>query len=387
MPRVLMLASVASMIDQFNMSNIGLLKRLGYDVHVAANFRQGNTSSPERVQQFIGELERQDIPWHHVDLSRNAAALGSNLKAFGQIMALLRRHGFRFLHCHSPMGGFCGRLAGRLTGTPVVYTAHGFHFYDGAPLPNWLLYYPVERLLAHLTDVLVTINHDDFRRAADFAARKVAYVPGIGVDTKRLAGRDVDRDRLREELGLAGDTFVFLSVGELNRNKNHATALRAFAAMGPGRFQYLICGQGEREGLLREQVRALGLEGRVRFLGFRNDVGNLLIAADAFVFPSLREGLSVALLEAVAAGLPVVCSRIRGNTDLIDEGEGGFLVAPLDAADFAVRMKQLADSPELCRRLSTHNLLEARKYDVEVVNEAMKAIYEGIGGSSAARRS
>jgi len=382
-----MLASVASMIDQFNMSNIGLLKRLGYDVHVAANFEQGNTSSPERVRQFIGELEQQDIPWHQVDLSRNALAFRSNLKAFGQIMALLRRHGFRFLHCHSPMGGFCGRLAGRFTGTPVVYTAHGFHFYDGAPLPNWLLYYPTERLLAHFTDVLVTINHDDFRRAGTFAARKVVHVPGIGVDTKRLARRDADRARLREELGLADGTFVFLSVGELNRNKNHATALEAFAALGPGPYAYLICGRGERETSLREQARRLGLEGRVRFLGFRNDVGDLLGAADAFVFPSLREGLSVALLEAVAAGLPVVCSRIRGNTDLIAEGGGGFLVEPLDAAGFAERMKRLADSPELCRRLSAHNLVEARKYDVAVVNEAMKAVYEGIGGSAAARRS
>ncbi len=374
-----MLSSVASMIDQFNMSNIGILRQLGYDVHVAANFIRGNTSSTERLRQFIAELERQDIPHHHVDLSRRATDLWSNLRAFRQVMALLRQNDFEFLHCHSPIGGVCGRIAGHLTRTPVIYTAHGFHFYRGAPWFNWLVYYPVERLLANCTEVLITINHEDYERARTLGARKVVHIPGVGVDTAKLARPGRDREAVRNELGIRSGTFVLLSVGELTANKNHATVLKALAALEPDGIEYLLCGRGELEGWLKENARKLGLGDRVRFLGFRNDVAELLAASDAFVFPSLREGLSVALMEALAAGLPIIGSRIRGNTDLIEDGKGGFLVAPHDVGGFADRIGQLRDSLELRERMSAHNLREAEEHDVNVVNAVMRKVYAQVG--------
>lgn len=375
MAKVLMLSSVASMIDQFNMANIRILQQLGHEVHVATNFARGSTSSPERLRQFIAELERDGIACHHVDLSRRTTDLRANAAAFRQIVALLRQTRFQFLHCHSPIGGVCGRLAGRLTRTPVIYTAHGFHFFDGAPWFNWLAYYPIERLLANYTDVLITINQEDYARARTFPAKAVVHVPGVGIDTAKLAQPVRGRAAIRAELGLGEDTFVLLSIGELTVRKNHATVLKALRKLGSAGVVYLICGRGELEGRLKESARQSGLADSVRFLGFRNDIADILSAADAFVFPSWQEGLSVALMEAMAAGLPVICSRIRGNTDLVEEGEGGFLIAPNDAAGFARRIGELRDDAERRARMAAHNRRRAHQHDVHVIDEFMRKIY------------
>ena len=165
MKKVLMLASVASMIDQFNMQNISLLQEQGYEVHVAANFEQGSTSSKERVEQFKKELKEKNVLYFQIDFSRNVSNIPQNIKAYKQIKKLLVNNKYEFIHCHSPIGGVCGRLAAKVTNTKVIYTAHGFHFYKGAPKFNWMIYYPIEKVLSYITDVLITINKEDYELA------------------------------------------------------------------------------------------------------------------------------------------------------------------------------------------------------------------------------
>lgn len=376
MKKMLMLASVVSMIDLFNMSNIDILKKQGYEVHVATNFEYVTTSSKERVEEFKKELEDMGILYFQVDFSRKITDLKSNIKAYKQIKDMMLENKYEFVHCHSPIGGVCGRLAAHSTNTPAIYTAHGFHFFKGAPLKNWLLFYSVERWLARYTDVLITINKEDYAIAQNFKAKKVTYVPGIGVDTKKFSGLNVDRDNKRKELGIPDETVVLISIGELIKRKNHETVLKAIAKVDKINLLYLICGRGELEDYLRKLAKKLGIQNKVQFLGFRNDISEICVASDVFVFPSYQEGLPVALMEAMSADLPIVCSKIRGNTDLIEDGKGGYLVEPGDVNGYEKSINKVLNDVQLRKKMGTYNVEEVKKYDKETVKEDMIRIYE-----------
>ena len=235
----------------------------------------------------------------------------------------------------------------RKKGTKVIYTAHGFHFFKGAPLINWILFYPVEKFCARFTDVLITINQEDYKRAQKFKAGKVEYIPGVGIDTKKFSEVVVDKSAKRKELGVPVDAFLVLSVGELNKNKNHDTVIKAIAKLNNPNVYYVICGQGTLENYLKDLINELGLEKQVKLLGYRRDIAEISKTSDIFVFPSFREGLSVALMEAMALGLPVVCSKIRGNVDLIEDGKGGYLVEPDDVEGFINAIRRIINENRL----------------------------------------
>jgi len=317
--KILIVSTVSRQFYLFEQSNIEVLQSLGFEIHAAANFNDEN----ER-------LDTLDLIRHHFDIQRSPFSL-NNIKAYKQLKKIMKSENFDAVHCHSPMGGALARLAAKSAGiTPVIYTAHGFHFYNGAHLINWLLYYPVERFLSRCTDVLITINKEDYARAQRFKAKKAIYVPGIGVDTKKFSEINMNRNKKRKELCLSKDTIAILSVGEMIKRKNHETALRALAKLETQNYMYLICGKGDLENYLKDLSISLGIKDKVKFLGYRNDIPEICIASDMFLFPSYQEGLPVSMMEAMAAGLPIVCSLIRGNTDLIDDGKGGYLIDPDD---------------------------------------------------------
>ncbi len=194
MKKVLIVASVASMIDQFNMQNINILKQQGYEVHVAANFEKGSTISEERLLEFKKELKNLNVLYFQVDFSRRIGNIGQNIKAYKQIKEIIKQNKYKFIHCHSPIGGVCGRIAAKTTGTKVMYTAHGFHFYKGAPMKNWVLYYPIERVLSYLTDVLITINNEDYELSKNkMKSKSLYYIPGVGVDVSNFSDIKVDK--------------------------------------------------------------------------------------------------------------------------------------------------------------------------------------------------
>ncbi|MCB2312023.1 glycosyltransferase family 4 protein [Clostridium tagluense] len=376
MKKMLMIVSVASMIDQFNMPNIDILKKQGYEVHVAANFEYGSTSSKERVEELKKELTGLNVQYYHVDFSRKIKNVSENIKAYKQIKNLMLKNEYDFVHCQSPIGGFCGRLAANNTNTTVIYTAHGFHFFKGAPLLNWILYYPVEKLLAHYTDVLITINKEDYARAKkSFKAGKIKYIPGVGIDTKKFNEVIVDKLAKRKELEVPEDGFVILSVGELNKNKNHETVIKSLAKLNNPNVYYVICGQGILENYLKNLLKKLGLEKQVKLLGYRRDVAEISKASDVFVFPSVREGLPVALMEGMALGLPVVCSNIRGNIDLIEDYKGGYLVAPDDVDGFTEAIHEIIQKYSLRENMGEYNKESIVKFDIDNVKVSMEKIY------------
>ena len=244
--KVLMLASVASMIDQFNVPNIKLLISLGYKVDVACNFIDGSTCSEAKIAELKNKLKEMDVDCYQIDFARSVKHIWQNIKAYRQVFKLMQSNHYAFIHCHSPIGGVCGRLAGHKTHTKVIYTAHGFHFYKGAPLLNWLIYYPIEKYLSRYTDVLITINKEDYEIAKNkMHAKKTEYIPGVGIDVEKIQNTKVERNKKRKELGIPQDAFVLISVGELNKNKNHEVVIKALKNIADkNNMHYIIAGQG-----------------------------------------------------------------------------------------------------------------------------------------------
>ena len=377
MSRALVYASVASMIQQFNMENIRLLQEAGYQVDVACNLEQGSTITPEAIAAMTAELESKGVRVIHIPVPRKITAVGEIIQSFRMTRRLMKERHYSLIHCHSPIGGILCRLANRFSGrygtARMLYTAHGFHFFKGAPLMNWLIFYPLEWFCSRYTDVLITINHEDHAFAqARLKARETAYVPGIGVDVEKFRAAVAETQSVKEELELRDAQTILVSVGELSVRKNHEVVLRALARQELGDYRYLICGLGPLEEQLKALVRELKLEDRVRFLGYRTDVPRIMNAADIYVFPSLQEGLPVALMESMAAGKAAACSRIRGNTDLIDE-EGGVLFDPTSVDDCADAIGRLLASDYV--RMGRYNAQKIKGFSRETVNGHMARLY------------
>lgn len=377
MKRVLMLASVASMIDQFNMGNITLLQEMGYAVDVACNFEYGNTCSAERIADLKERLKTLDVRFFQIDFTRNVLNLKQDLVAYRQVKKILEENTYAFLHCHSPIGGVVGRLAGKRAGVKVIYTAHGFHFYKGAPLLNWLIFYPIEKWLARYTDVLITMNGEDYNRALNkFHAKSVEFIHGVGIDTTFFCAVKIDPKEKCQQFGIPENARILLSVGELNANKNHRVVIEALKELNDSAYHYVIVGRGGGKEGLEQLAEQLGVADRLHLLGFRTDVAELYAMADVFVFPSKREGLPVALMESMASGLPVVASRIRGNSDLVVDGETGYLVPVENVKAYSEKIQMLTLDPQLRIGMGEAAKKRIDAYDCSKVLEEMRLIYQ-----------
>lgn len=381
MKRALMMASVASMISAFNRDNIKILQNLGYQVDIACNFEHGNDSSRERGIAYRNEVEAQGIKTYQLPVSRSITEIKDIIISYRFMKKICEENHYDIVHCHSPIGGVIARLAcrgERKNGTKVVYTAHGFHFYKGAPKKNWLVYYSIEKWVSRFTDLLITINKEDYERAQTFKAKRVVYIPGIGVDTGKFRNVEINRTQKRTELKISEDVVVLLSIGELIERKNHKTALKAVSNLNSSNYVYLICGEGKLDSYLKDLTEKLGIENKVRFLGYRRDIPEICVAADIFIFPSYQEGLPVAVMEAMSAGLPIICSSIRGNTDLIKSELGGFLHQPEDTMGLAQSIDRLINNHELRKKMGDVNSNEAFKYDKKNVNAIMEELYASL---------
>jgi glycosyltransferase EpsD len=360
--KVLFVATVMYHFQAFHLPYMKMLQENGYEEHIAAN---GKIELPYCDKCYVIPIERSPYKIN-------------NLKAYKTLKKIIQTEQFDIVHCHTPMGGIIARLSAnklRKNGTKVIYTAHGFHFFKGAPLINWLIYYPVERLFAKFTDILITINQEDYARAQKFKAGKVVYIPGVGIDTNKYAPVETDKAEKRRELGIPENSFVMLSVGELSKRKNQEVIIKAIAKLNNTDIQYLICGEGSLVEYLKRLAATLGIEKQVQLLGFRRDIAEICQACDSFVFPSLQEGLPVALMEAMAGGMPVVCSDIRGNTDLIQNGKGGIMVKPNDVEGFANAIGKLIQNKELQRAMRAANLKTIKSFDLSAIIKDMEALY------------
>ena len=301
-----------------------------------------------------------------------------NLDSIKAIKKLVKAERYDIVHCHTPIAAACTRLACRklrkTCGVKVFYTAHGFHFYKGAPFKNWLLYYPVEKLCSRFTDVLITINREDFAIAQKkLHAKKTEYVAGVGIDIAKFDKAQVDQKLKRQELGIPEDAILFTTVGELGVRKNQKVMLEALAKTHDERIHYALVGMGALTAEYERFARENNISHRVHLLGFRRDVAEIYKASDVCCLPSFQEGLPVSVMEAMACGLPVICSRIRGNTDLID-ASGGILFEPADIQECYQAVVEVLKMD--LKQLGSANRERAENYSIEKITLRMKNLYE-----------
>lgn len=323
------------------------------------------------------------VTFYNAEIYRNPFNLKEVYKAYKNACKELSKGKYSVIHCNTPIGGLVGRIAGKKCGIKtVIYTAHGFHFYKGAPKLNWLLYYPVEKWLAHYTDALITINQEDYELAKrKFRLRKggkVYYVPGVGIDTAQYNLEEKHRNEKRTELGLSETDIALISMGDLIKRKNYNTAIQAIAETKNPNLQYFICGKGSEETNLKSLAETLGVSSQIHFLGFRSDIKELLVASDIFLFTTKQEGLPRSMMEAMASGLPCIASRIRGNVDLLEEGKGGYLFDAQDVDEIVGKLRVLSADRELREKMKKENLERIKKFDVKDVKKTIEEIYREV---------
>lgn len=371
MKKVLIVAHVSGFLPQFEMENVRILQELGYEVHYAANFKNpqyGNDND---------RLKNSGVLCHQIDFARFPFRVLQNVRAYKQMCQLFNEKNYSLLHCHTPVGGAIARLASRKCKNKkikVIYTVHGFHFFRGSPFRNWLIYYPIERVLARLTDTIITINEEDYKLASSFKLKnqgEVKKINGVGIEVEKF--RDTFEQKYLNRKIQSNNKITYLSVGELNSNKNHRLVIKAMHKSGNKRDDYIICGEGNKKKYLQKLIKKYNLVKQVHLIGYMKDLKSVLQQADVFIMPSFREGLSVALQEAMAAGLPIIATNIRGNNELVDEGKGGWLVPSNDVKAMAEIMKQIENID--IYSLGKYNINKIRNYDKKIVALAMYSIY------------
>ena len=372
MKRIL-ITSTSAMAFHFFVPYIKEMANDGYEIECACS----------HIDDYEGRLRdaltgSYQIPIHTVSLKRSPFR-PVNLKGYLEMKKIIGKGNYDLILTNEPVMGVVTRLVARTfrrQGGRVIYIAHGFHFYKGAPLVNWLLYYPVEKWLSRYTDALVTINKEDYALAnlKMKAVKRVYQIPGIGVDTSKFFSPAIDRGSKRNELGIPQDAIVLISVGEINKNKNHQIIIKAVSKIKSNNLFYVICGQGPLKERLIKLCKKLKIEGRVSFLGFRTDIADLLHMSDIFIFPSFREGLPIAPIEAMLSGLPVISSNIRGPNDYSENGITGYTCSPANIDEFKNAIVNLMQNYDLRTRMAKHNKDDALRFDIKCSIEQMKKI-------------
>lgn len=333
--KVLITATVQSHICQFQKPLAKLLQEHGYEVHIAArdNLAEKNGLQLEYVDKVF------NIPFDRSPFSKR------NITAYKELSKVLEQNQYDIIHCNTPMGGVVTRLAAnkyRKQGvTKVFYTAHGFHFYNGAPVQNWLIYYPIEKTLSRITDKLITITTEDYNLATDKFHADVFRLHGVGANSNKFyIMTDEEKQALRQELGFPDTDKIVLNVGELLPNKNQRTAILAMQKVVEKipDAKLLIAGNGSELDNLNQLINSCNLQNNVTMLGYTTQLFKYMNVCDMLVACSFREGLPLNLMEAMLCGKPIVASKNRGHRELIEDGVNGFLVDVQDVDAYASKI-------------------------------------------------
>ena len=371
MNRRILVTSTDLMMVQFLLPHIRNLSENGYEIEIACSEVGGRMKEVrDKIEDCVKEI-------HLVKLHRSPVAL-DNFKGFYQMKAIIDDGKYDIIWTNEPVMGVVTRLAAkraRKDGTKVLYMVHGFHFYTGAPKINWMLYYPIEKMMAPKADIICTVNREDYARAKGFQVKDVKYIHGIGINTSRLTIGEKKKD-IRAELGLEKDDFIVLSIGELNENKNQRVIIQAIAMLRDSKIHYVLCGKGNQLENLKKLVAEKQLNQNIHFLGYRKDVVDICSQADVYVMPSKREGLPVASLEAMYCGLPLVTSNIRGLTDVMENGVSGYMCASEDIKGFAKGIKKMCDNPKMREKMGMHNKKTVKPYCIEETKKEVLKLFE-----------
>ncbi len=317
-------------------------------------------------QLLKNRIKKLNVNLIYVRLKRNPFKF-SNIIGIKDLKKIIDGKKYDVIWTNEPVMSIATRLAAikaRKKGTKVVYMAHGFHFFNGAPLVNWLVYYPIERFMSKFADSLITINKEDFERGKNFSFKNVHYVHGVGLNTKKFREVSVNRGEKRAEIGVPLENMMLFSVGELGSRKNHEIVIDALGKIKERKLSYVICGEGVLEHHLKKKCEMYGILDNVKFLGYRRDVAELCKVADIYVFPSQREGLGIGALEGMASGLPLISSYVNGIRDYTENYKTGFTVKPHDVNGFIKAIKEMCDDKIFREKCGKYNMEIAKKFDI-----------------------
>lgn len=371
MNKVLFVATVDSHIKQFHMPYLKWFKDDGYEVHVATN--------SDKPIEFCDKK-------HCISMGRNPLKI-SNIKAIKQLKTIIEQEKIQIIHCHTPVGAVVTRIAAKKArkhiGTKVIYTAHGFHFYKGAPIINWLIFYPIEKILARLTDCIITINQEDYEIAKNkFHAKRIEYVNGVGVITDRLEvnfSKEQIKNR-KQELNIPEENIVLTYVAELNENKNQQFLIEIMQELIKEKsdITLLLVGDGDKREDYQKMIQEKKLDTHIKLLGYRKDIGEILAITDICTASSLREGLPINIIECMYMGIPIVATNNRGHRELVKSGENGYIIEIGDKKRYIEKIKELIEKPSLRKAMGEKSQEMAKPYTIEKVMKEMEKIYKEI---------
>lgn len=379
--KVLIVASVVSFIEWFNKENVDYLNKTRQcELHIACNFDYMEDTDEDRTRAYTDKIKSEGVILHNIHFARSPFS-SQNIDCYKQLKAIINENHFDLIHVHTPTISILTRLAARKArkeGTTVMYTCHGFHFHNAAPKKNWMMFYPMERVMSHFCNYIVTINKEDFNRANTFHAPNVRYIPGVGVNIKRIHDCKIDRKEYKREIGVPEDCVLVLSIGEVIERKNHEVIIRALTKVMNTNVYYAICGKGPLREYLEQLANELGVGNRVKFLGFRKDIPELCNTADISAFPSRIEGLGLAGIEAMAAGVPLVSSNVHGILDYVIDGKTGYALDPEDVDGFAKAISILADDENLRKEMANNCWNAVAPFEIDNALHVMWGIYDEI---------
>lgn len=364
MKKIMFTATVDSHILNFHLPFLKYFKENKYEVHVATN-------------------GYEKIPYckfkHVVSFARNPFKF-SNIKAVFQLKKIIKNNKYEIIHTNTPMGSVVTRLAAIGSNARVIYTAHGFHFYKGAPLINWVIFFPVEWILSFCTDTLITINMEDYNLAKKYFHTCVKYVPGIGLNEEKFDFKMSKKEKnlFRASLKLNDDDFVMIYVAELNKNKNQGWLIKTLCNFlkNNKNVHILLPGKDSINRKYEKLVDRLELNKQIHFLGFRKDISKLLNISDLSISVSKREGLPVNIMEAMSAGLPIVALDTRGVRDLIINDKNGFIIKNNDKEKFIYKINSIYYQKELLtKKFKKTNKSLIKNYSLEKIMKLMIEIY------------
>ena len=378
MKKALFVATIATHIKVFHEPYLKLLHDNGYKTYVATKNNLKENTKIDYCDKF-----------YELPIERSPYKL-SNLKAIKELKRIIEEEKFDLIHCHTPMGAVVTRLAARSArkkyGTRVIYTAHGFHFYQGAPKLNWILFYPIEKWLAKYTDTLITINTEDYEFAKKKFSKRchdINYIPGVGININKfdIKINENEKMKIKESFGLKKDDYVLTCVARLDQNKNQGFLINVMEQLVKehNNMHLLLVGPDELNGYYQAIAKEKNLENNVHFLGRRTDINNILGITNIILSASLREGLPVNIQEAFAAGLPVVALNCRGMKDLVQDGVNGYIInidSEKKIDEFTNRIIKIynLNSKEV-KEFKDNNLKKIKDYDVESLKEKYREIY------------
>lgn len=366
-----MLAPMGSVHRRFNKANIDALQALGYEVELCANF--GNGEGPEiHNQKYVLECASKGIKTHSIPFQRHS--LIGSIKCLPALKKLLTEQDYDIVHAHTETGGLLLKMIGKIRGKKF-FTPHGMSFWKGSSLKSQLVFKPFERWICSGMNQNLGMNMEEVDYLNKWEKKSANYVHGIGLNVHRMLSPVRTRECVREEFDVRDGLKMIVSIGELDDNKNHITVIKALSMTGRKDFKYIICGVGPNKEILEQQAKTLGLKDNVILAGYRTDIPDILNASDIFVFPSFHEGMPVSALEAMACSLPIICSEIRGNVDIIKEGDNGYLFQPADAETLSKKILLIMDDKERCMIMGKKNAEIVKKFSLEAVAEELKMIY------------